>query len=216
MGGKNAMEDGYKTASIIYDPILERGLKNIRIKTKEVCAPAADSKILEVCCGTGTQAAYYADSDATVVGMDISKHMISKAKLKEKNNLSFIQGDATAIPYEDEHFDCASTGYALHEISEALRLKFLKEMFRVIKPGGSIVVVDFSIPEKSGFLPFIYKMIYFMFERVAGGSHYRNYLEWMKGGGLEGFLERNGITDIAAKSRMSAGNLSIIKIRKSS
>lgn len=215
MSGKEKIADSYKLAAKIYDPVLEKGLKNIRLKTKEICGAGSGHRLLDVCCGTGEQAAHYAGTGATVIGLDISKHMIAKAKTKEKSNLSFMQGDATSVPFEDAHFDFASTGYALHEINESLRLKFFNEMLRVVKPGGAIILVDFSIPEKFGILPFIYHAIYYMFEKIAGGSHYRNYLEWMKNGGLEGFLDRNGVTpDIADKARMSAGNLLIIKIRK--
>lgn len=202
---------GYKLAAVIYDPVIEPGLKVVREKTLAVSGVTGNDRVIDVCCGTGGQAEVYAEKAASVVGIDISEYMIARAKMKQRENLTFIQCSATEIPYEDSSFDCASSGYAFHEISEELRAGFLAEMIRVTKPGGSLVFVDFACIESGGFKPYYYHAIFHSIERVAGGDHYRHYRNWMKAGGLKGFLEKNRLT-VEKNARMAGGNLSIVKI----
>lgn len=187
------MTDGtedYKFAAAIYDPVLERWLKTVREKTLEASGVKPRDKVLEVCCGTGRQAELYAQREAVVLGIDLSVYMIAKAKKKEKENLSFVQGDATDLPYDDSCFDLSSTGFSLHEVDEKIREKFLREMQRVTRKGGSLIFVDFSVQTQNGFLNRFYSGLTRSIEWLAGGDHYMNYCKWMNDGGLKGFIER--------------------------
>lgn len=124
---------------------------------------------LDVCCGTGMMTVELARKvgvGGRVVGIDLNGEMLNIARknLKEsrfEENIEYIQGNAMELPFADNTFDCATIGFGLHDISEIK--KVLKEMTRVVKPGGPVVCLDFSKPN----VP-VFKQIYnFYFDKCV-------------------------------------------------
>ena len=102
---------------------------------------------LDVGTGTGDLAFSISNQPGidSVVGMDISPQMISKTQLKLKNNkpkipISFSLGDALSLPFADNTFICVTSAYTLRNVPDAL--DSLKEMMRVLKPGGRLVSLE--------------------------------------------------------------------------
>ncbi|WP_102027194.1 demethylmenaquinone methyltransferase [Salirhabdus sp. Marseille-P4669] len=121
------------------------------------------SHCLDVCCGTGDWT--FALANATgesgkVIGLDFSKNMLSvgQEKLQTMNvpQMSFVHGNAMELPFEDNSFDYVTIGFGLRNVPDYLQV--LKEMRRVVKPGGKVVCLETSQPT----LP-VYKQLYFFY-----------------------------------------------------
>lgn len=124
------------------------------------------SKALDVCCGTGDWSLSLSEevgSSGEVVGLDFSKNMLSVAEKKKEElkaeNISFIHGDAMALPFEDNTFDYVTIGFGLRNVSDYLTV--LKELHRVVKPQGTVVCLETSQPTLIGFRQLYY--LYFRF-----------------------------------------------------
>jgi demethylmenaquinone methyltransferase / 2-methoxy-6-polyprenyl-1,4-benzoquinol methylase len=122
---------------------------------------------LDVCCGTCDWTISLAKASRTgrIVGLDFSANMLKVGKEKvEKNGLAgqveLIQGDAMQLPFPDHTFDHATIGFALRNVPDLVQV--LREMKRVVKPGGQVVSLELSKP---GWPPFraIYNLY---FERI--------------------------------------------------
>jgi SAM-dependent methyltransferase len=99
-------------------------------------------RVLDVACGPGnfTRAFARAASEGVVVGLDASKPMLDRA-VREANpaNVSYVRGDAHALPFRDASFDAVCCFAALYFISEPLRA--LDEIARVLAPGGRVALM---------------------------------------------------------------------------
>ncbi|MGA9780468.1 MAG: bifunctional demethylmenaquinone methyltransferase/2-methoxy-6-polyprenyl-1,4-benzoquinol methylase UbiE [Limisphaerales bacterium] len=127
----------------------------------ELAAVQPGQCALDVCCGTGDIALGLAGGGAEVIGLDFSRAMLEIAETRcLKNtqsataNSKFIQGDAQQLPFPDNSFDAVTVGYGLRNL--ASWETGLGEMFRVAKPGGRLVVLDFGKPPNA-----LWRAIYF-------------------------------------------------------
>lgn len=126
----------------------------------------AGQRILDVACGTGRGTVGLAQAVGTegrVDALDLSEAMLDQARTKiEKLGLSlrvhFRQGNARELPYPDETFDLVYNGYMFDLIPLDGFVPILKEMRRVLKPGGKLVLVNMSKPdERKTFFETIYE-----------------------------------------------------------
>ena len=105
-------------------------------------------RVLDIACGTGDITWMLADRGATVVGTDINPHMLRLAEAKRRptgGDVSFIEADAAALPFDDDSFDavtCVYAGRGFPDIPAVLR-----EAHRVLKPGGHYWHLDFARPQ---------------------------------------------------------------------
>ncbi|MHB1170971.1 MAG: bifunctional demethylmenaquinone methyltransferase/2-methoxy-6-polyprenyl-1,4-benzoquinol methylase UbiE [Lacisediminihabitans sp.] len=117
-----------------------------RVMTVRAVAPQAGERILDLAAGTGTSSAALAKGGAHVVAVDFSAGMIAVGRRKHPN-VEFVQADATALPFGDGEFDAVTISFGLRNIVDAK--KALGEMYRVLKPGGRLVVCEFSKPPRA-------------------------------------------------------------------
>lgn len=117
-----------------------------RVATTRAVAPRAGEKILDVAAGTGTSSASLARNGASVVAADFSEGMIEVGRQRQADNpyISFVQADATALPFADGTFDAVTISFGLRNIVDPRAA--LAEFYRVAKPGGRVVVCEFSRP----------------------------------------------------------------------
>ena len=99
--------------------------------------------VLDLAAGTGTSSAPFAHAGAHVFPTDLSFGMLQVGKQRQPE-LTFVQGDATALPYADNSFDAVTISFGLRNVEDTL--KALRELRRVTKPGGRIVICEFSTP----------------------------------------------------------------------
>ncbi len=120
-------------------------------------------RAVDVCCGTGDIALRLGATGAAVVGLDFSKPMLDVARSRGeagKRNPKFLEGDAQNLPFDDSTFDVATVGYGLRNLASWER--GLEEMWRVTKPGGRLLVLDFGKPDSG-----LWRSLYFGYLRWA-------------------------------------------------
>ena len=101
------------------------------------------SRVLDLAAGTGTSSEPYADAGVSVVACDFSLGMLKVGK-RRRPDIDFVAGDATNLPFEDNSFDATTISFGLRNVNEPK--KALAEMLRVTKPGGKLVIAEFSSP----------------------------------------------------------------------
>ena len=107
---------------------------------------------LDLCCGAGNFTAVLkklSDSKTKITGIDFNKSMLSKAS--KNPNILFIRANAKNLPFEKEKFDIATISFAARNLNTSREnfVKILKEIKRVLKPGGVFINLETSRPENS-------------------------------------------------------------------
>ena len=113
-----------------------------RIVVKEVGARPGDT-ILDIAAGTGTSSVPFADAGVHVVPADFSIGMLREG-LRRRPDLGFTAADATQLPFADDSFDTVTMSFGLRNVNDTVAA--LREFRRVTKPGGHLVVCEFSHP----------------------------------------------------------------------
>ncbi|KXG11046.1 Demethylmenaquinone methyltransferase [Anoxybacillus sp. P3H1B] len=140
------------------------------------------TKALDVCCGTGDWTIALAEAvgpDGKVYGLDFSQNMlqIGQQKVNERqlHNVELIHGNAMELPFSDNTFDYVTIGFGLRNVPDYMTV--LKEMRRVLKPGGKAVCLETSQPTLIGFRQLYY--FYFRFIMpVLGKLFAKSYEEY--------------------------------------
>jgi ubiquinone/menaquinone biosynthesis C-methylase UbiE len=178
-----------------YDKLIDPLLKGLRIFVADFAELKPGQLALDVCCGTGAQVMEYGHLGAIATGIDLSPEMLRIAERNrarnKRSNTSFQLADATNLPFTDHSFDIASVSFGLHDKTSSIRDKVISEMTRVIKPGGSLVLVDFEVPLPENMWGLIARSIEFL----AGGSHYAGFKNYVRNGGLDNILKTHKIRE---------------------
>jgi demethylmenaquinone methyltransferase/2-methoxy-6-polyprenyl-1,4-benzoquinol methylase len=147
--------------------------KNWRKKAvRELADEARPLNVLDVACGTGDftiEIARKVPHGSTVVGVDISDGMIAVGleKLAKLGIDAALEvADCEALPYEDNTFDRISVGFGVRNF-EHLELG-LSEMYRVLAPGGKLVILELSVPSNA-FIRWCYKLYFLKILPFIGG-----------------------------------------------
>ena len=127
-------------------------------------APQPGERVLDLCCGTGDIALASAARGAEVFGLDFSAPMLAIAQRRSgkiigpigTRPVGWLQADAENLPFAADSFDLVTVGYGLRNLSSWER--GLAGMFRVAKPGGRLLVLDFGKPENR-----LWRGIYFLY-----------------------------------------------------
>ena len=111
---------------------------------RQIVSDKTISRVLDIGCGTGELALKLKNyrSDIDISGIDISSNMINIAKTKAKfdTGIDFRVGDVEHMPYEDNYFDCITCAHSFHHYPN--KRKAIREMFRVLKDEGKVMIVD--------------------------------------------------------------------------
>ena len=144
----------------------------------ELAAVRPGQRALDVCCGTGDIALALAQRGAEVTGLDFSPAMLEMARARSRKSEAggqkaevctpssvlrppvFLQGDAQQLPFPDNSFDAVTIGYGLRNLSSCET--GLREMLRVARPGGRLVVLDFGKPPNA-----LWRAIYFVHLKIS-------------------------------------------------
>ncbi len=162
-------------------------LISVRNRISEILERNQSAKLLDVACGTGTQAIALASKGFEVTGLDLSEAMLRRANSKavDAPNLHFLVGDATRMSFPDESFDATIISFALHDMPANIRTSVLQEMKRVTKHGGKILVADYAAPI-DGLLPQVGRQVSNLFES--------KYFESFMDVGLNHYLKEAALT----------------------
>lgn len=140
----SAMFDGVAKRYDIINDLLSLGRTKAwrKIATKLI-SPKPGMKILDIAAGTGSSSRPLKDAGAEVIPLDFSKGMIEAGR-RRNPDLPFTQGDALNLPFKENEFDVTTISFGLRNTNDIN--KALSEALRVTKPGGRLVVVEFSHP----------------------------------------------------------------------
>jgi demethylmenaquinone methyltransferase/2-methoxy-6-polyprenyl-1,4-benzoquinol methylase len=114
-----------------------------RTAVLDAVAPVPGERVLDLAAGTGTSSEPFAAAGALVVPCDFSQGMLQVGK-RARPRLPFVAGDATRLPFDDDSFDAVTISFGLRNIVDPDA--GLREMLRVTRPGGRLVVCEFSSP----------------------------------------------------------------------
>jgi ubiquinone/menaquinone biosynthesis C-methylase UbiE len=136
----------------------------------------ADGRGLDIGCGSGASTWLLAHSQPDVqwTGLDLSRPYLKVAadRLRERLNVDWLQGDATQLSFKDESFDQCVSIFLFHELPHEERLRTLAEAWRVLRPGGLLLVADSLQWDDSPELNWALER----FPKVYHEPFYKNYL----------------------------------------
>ena len=154
--------------------------------TIELSGVRRGQAVLDIAGGTGDLAARFADIVGTggrVVLADINESMLQVGRDKlldhgRLGNLEFVQADAQSLPFPDDSFDCVTIAFGLRNVTD--KDAALRSMLRVLKPGGRLLVLEFSKPENEllgrAYDAYSFRVLPLMGRLVANDSDSYQYL----------------------------------------
>jgi demethylmenaquinone methyltransferase / 2-methoxy-6-polyprenyl-1,4-benzoquinol methylase len=116
-----------------------------RGRAADLARVAPGSRALDVATGTGDLAIELRGRGAEVVGVDFSERMLELARVKAPE-IEFVQGNALELAYPDASFDAVTVGFGARNFADLDR--GLREMARVTRPGGRVVILEITTPQK--------------------------------------------------------------------
>ncbi|MCE2698851.1 MAG: class I SAM-dependent methyltransferase [Nostocales cyanobacterium LE14-WE4] len=163
----------------------------------------SDTQILDLCCGSGQVTRFLVNFSENVTGLDASPLSIQRAQ-KNVPNAKYIEAFAEDMPFADNLFDVVHTSAALHEMQSEQLPKIIKEVYRVLKPGGVFTLVDFHSPTNPIFWPGL-AVFFWLFETQTAWELLKT--------DLPGLLRDYGF-DVGEPSLYAGGSLQVIQGRK--
>lgn len=161
-----SMFDGIAQKYDITNNIISMGQDRAwRKATVAAVDPQPGEIVLDLAAGTGTSSEPFDARGARVVPCDFSYGMLAVGK-QRRPDLPFTAGDGTALPFADGVFDAATISFGLRNIVDTELA--LKELLRVVKPGGRVVICEFSTPTFGPFAKVYDKYLMKALPKVAG------------------------------------------------
>ncbi|WP_285814549.1 demethylmenaquinone methyltransferase [Microbacterium sp. Marseille-Q6648] len=190
-----------------------------RVATTRAVEPRPGQRILDLAAGTGASSVALARSGAEVVAADFSPGMIAEGRRRHSGipNLSFVEADATALPFDDDSFDTVTMSFGLRNVNEPRTA--LAELLRVTRPGGRLVICEFSHPPSASFnglyrfyndriLPVVAKAVSsnaaaydYLNESIKDWPGQERLAQWIREAGWIGVAHRNLSMGIVALHR---------------
>jgi len=176
-GQVRAMFDRIAGVYDVMNSVMTAGLHHQwRSRAVDLARVGPGSRALDVATGTGDLAIELASRGADVVGSDFSEGMLERARVKS-TAVRWEQGNAQALTYADDSFDACTVGFGARNFSD-LALG-LREMTRVVRPGGRVVILEITTPTKpplSTFFSLWFDRIVPLLGRVTGEDQAYTYL----------------------------------------
>jgi demethylmenaquinone methyltransferase / 2-methoxy-6-polyprenyl-1,4-benzoquinol methylase len=144
-----AMFDGVARRYDLTNTVLSFGRdRGWRKATRDALDPAPGQRVLDVGAGTGVSTQELAASGAYAVGLDLSIGMLQAGR-RVRPGVPLLAGDALRLPFPDAAFDAVTISFALRNVVDPTAA--LRELARVTRPGGRLVVCEFSHPTAETF-----------------------------------------------------------------
>lgn len=190
-----------------------------RISLTRAVGARKGMRVLDVAAGTGTSSAAIAAHGAQVVAADFSEGMLAVGRERQADNplIEFVYADATRLPFADDEFDAVTISFGLRNVNKPEQA--LAEMFRVTKPGGRIVICEFSHPPlrlirepyffyTKHVMPRIARLISgtgdayeYLNDSIVEWPNQQTLAAWMRAAGFEQVVYRNLSAGIVALHR---------------
>ncbi len=178
----------------------------------EMCALPPGGRLLDVATGTG-DIAYEARRmrpDVEAVGVDFTFEMMAVGREKAPElGVPFVQGDALALPFVDNSFDAACSGFMMRNVTDIQRA--FAEQARVVRPGGRVVCLEITHPRfgpwRRLFQLYFFHVVPFIGGLISGARDAYTYLPhstlpFPDAPGLARIMEAAGLTDVRYRTLM--------------
>jgi SAM-dependent methyltransferase len=189
----------------LYNKLIDPLLSGLR---DEIIKQAGKSeRVIDIACGTGTLAINLAKNTGNVTGIDLDEDFISYATLRINkhgiNNVKFEGRDASDLSiYLDKEFDIAVTSMSMHQFHPQLAVKILSEMKRI---ANVVIIGDYNFPLPKS----ISGAVAYSMERLAGGDHYINFINYISLEGIKHYASSAGL-NVRSESLKSNGTFSVV------
>jgi demethylmenaquinone methyltransferase / 2-methoxy-6-polyprenyl-1,4-benzoquinol methylase len=163
----------------------------------------SDERVLDLAAGTGTSSEPFATVGADVVPADFSLGMLRVGK-QRRPDLAFTAGDATRLPFADAAFDAVTISFGLRNVVDTGAA--LRELLRVTRPGGRLVVCEFSTPVwapfRTVYVNYLMRALPAVARRVSSNPESYVYLAesiraWPDQAALAAVLQQAGWAEVA-------------------
>ena len=173
----------------IYDKVIAPNQDKLFEQINDLIEPG--SSIIDIGCGTGRLGFALADKCDSVLGIDLSKRNIERARFtlsqKPNNKISFQHNNLNELMnIGHPHFDFAVLTYVIHEVPEKERINLLSEAAII---SDKIIIGDYLVPKPGGIGSSLSEAIEF----IAGRDHYKNYKSYLSNGGIAFLAEKAGL-----------------------
>lgn len=162
-----------------------------------------ETKVLDLCCGSGQATQVLVQYSQDVTGLDASPLSLKRAQ-QNVSQAHYVEAFAENMPFPDNQFDLVHTSAALHEMEPSQLRQILKEVYRVLKPSGVFTLVDFHAPTNWVFWPGL-SLFFVLFETETAWQLLKT--------DLAGLLEEVGF-QLCDRTFYAGGSLQMIQARK--
>lgn len=190
-----------------------------RVATVRAVDPQPGERILDIAAGTGTSSVALAKTGANVIALDFSQGMVEQGRLRHPD-LEFVQGDAEKLPFADDEFDAVTISFGLRNVQHPEQA--LAEMYRVLKPGGRLVICEFSRPPvailRAGYHAYLRYVMPLVVGAASSNPQAYRYLfesikDWPDQGVLSQWLRAAGFSRVGYRN-LSFGVVALHRGRK--
>jgi demethylmenaquinone methyltransferase/2-methoxy-6-polyprenyl-1,4-benzoquinol methylase len=199
-----AMFDGVAERYDLTNDVLSLGQTRLwRKAVAQAIAARPGERVLDLAAGTGTSSLPFLEAGASVVACDFSLGMLEVGRQRNPG-LDFIAGDATHLPFRDAAFDAVTISFGLRNVEDTTGA--LRELRRVTKPGGRLLVCEFSHPTfapfRTVYLEYLMRALPAIANKVASNPEAYVYLAesiraWPDQRGLATLLQASGWAKVA-------------------
>ena len=166
-------------------------------------AISSETKVLDLCCGSGQATRFLVQYSQDVTGLDISPVSLERAK-RNVPQPKYVEAMAQDMPFADAQFDLVHTSVAMHEMKPSVLRQILKEVYRVLKPGCVFALVDFHKPTNFLFWPALSVFLLLFETQTAWQLLESDLVELLKDVGFE----------VSVHTLHAGGSLQVIQGRK--
>ncbi|MBD2744872.1 methyltransferase domain-containing protein [Coleofasciculus sp. FACHB-1120] len=164
----------------------------------------SETKVLDLCCGSGQATQVLVKYSEDVTGLDISPVSLERAQ-RNVPQAKYVEALAEDMPLLSDRFDLVHTSAAMHEMEPDRLRQILQEVYRVLKPGGIFALVDFHRPTNPLFWPPI-SLFLWLFETETAWQLLQT--------DLPGLLQEIGFNLVEEPTLHAGGSLQVIHARK--
>jgi demethylmenaquinone methyltransferase/2-methoxy-6-polyprenyl-1,4-benzoquinol methylase len=197
-----AMFDAVARRYDLTNTVLSLGQDRLwRLATRRALGPTPGERILDLAAGTAVSSAPLAKAGARVAAADFSLGMLGAAP--KRHNVDLVAADGLALPFKDGAFDAATISFGLRNVADTVHC--LTELRRVVRPGGRIVVCEFSRPVwgpfRTVYVEYLMRALPAVARAVSSSPDAYVYLAesiraWPDQRELAGLLEQAGWSDV--------------------
>ncbi|MBW4547355.1 MAG: methyltransferase domain-containing protein [Symplocastrum torsivum CPER-KK1] len=163
----------------------------------------SETKVLDLCCGSGQATKYLVYYSQDVTGLDMALVSLERAR-RNVAKAQYVEALAQEMPFPDNQFDLVHTSVAMHEMKPSELQQILKEVYRVLKPGGVFALVDFHKPTNFLFWPGLTLFLWLFETETSWQLLETDLVELLKDVGFE----------VLTHALPAGGSLQVIQVRK--